>query len=81
MTCIVFNLPTGAGGVAAQHRAHKLITLVNAWASQHNVCVKRVHKGYRLCFEFERASDYTLFALSWTADSPWDRFELVESSI
>lgn len=78
MTHIVFKLPNGAGGAAAQYCAYKLTTQIKTWAEQHNIQVKHYNgAAYRLCFEFGRTSDYTLFALSWSGKE----YELVESNI
>lgn len=74
---ITFNLPTGAGGHSAAHYAHKLKQRVLAWAEQNNIQVKNTSYGYILCFEFERDSDYTLFALGWTATNIWETYELI----
>ena len=76
---IEFTLPNGAGGMAAAYRAHRLTTQVNEWAKLHNIQVKKYNAPtYRLCFEFGKASDYTLFALAWTVNSSWDAYTLVD---
>ena len=78
MMHIEFKLPTGAGGMAAGYKSMDLRKKVTAWADKHNVTVKNHTQGYRICFIFERDSDYTLFALSWQAKTSWDQFTLVE---
>lgn len=72
-----FKLPTGAGGMAAHHYNNKLRNRIQAWANQHNVKIRSWSKGYRSCYEFDRASDYTLFALSWQATNIWDEYSIV----
>ena len=75
---IEFKLPSGAGGMAAGYKSMDLRKRVGAWAAQYNVTVKNHTQGYRICFEFARDSDYTLFALSWQPHSTWDEFTLVK---
>lgn len=73
-----FRLPSGAGGMAAGYKGMSLRKQISAWAAKYNVTVKNWTNGYRICFEFERDSDYTLFALSWQPKSSWDTFTIVE---
>lgn len=74
---IEFKLPTGAGGHAAGHFSQSLRKKVNAWALQHNVTVINYVSGYRICFEFARESDYTLFLLCWESKNMWTIPELI----
>lgn len=75
---IEFILPSGAGGLAAGYRSHRLRTQIKAWAAEHNIQVTHFNgQAYRLCFEFAKQSDYTLFALSWNKASSWDDYVLV----
>lgn len=76
---IEFTLPNGAGGMAAAYRAHRLSTQINEWAKLHNIQVKKYNApAYRLCFEFAKNSDYTLFALSWEINTSWDDYKLIQ---
>lgn len=75
---IEFKLPTGAGGMAAGHFSAMLRKRINQWADDHNTSVTNYVGGYRICFEFARPSDYTLFALTWTPQNQWQRYELVK---
>lgn len=76
---IEFKLPTGAGGAAAQHRAYTLSKQIKDWANQHNTHVDyNTGPAYRLCFTFAREQDYTLFALSWTINSSYDNYIVVQ---
>ena len=74
-----FKLPAGNGGMAAGYRNMHLKKRVQAWADQHNITVVNYTNGYRCCFEFGKDRDYTLFALSWQVNSPWDEFTVVSS--
>lgn len=74
---IEFKLPTGAGGHAAGHYSAMLRRKVSKWADEHNITVINYVSGYRICFEFGRESDYTLFALSWTTTNRWDSYYLI----
>jgi len=79
---IEFILPSGAGGLAAGYRSHRLRTQIKTWADEHNIQVKSFNgAAYRLCFEFTKPSDYTLFALCWQVNSSFDKFVLVDDSI
>lgn len=74
---IRFKLPSGAGGMAALYASKKLRERMQTWAAEHNVKITCVHTGYTMTFELAREQDYTLFALSWTTTTIWDRYELV----
>lgn len=74
---IQFKLPSGAGGMAAGYRNMHLKKRVQALADLHNITVINWTNGYRCCFEFARASDYTLFMLAWEVKSIWDQYELI----
>lgn len=75
---IEFNLPTGAGGMAALHWSNKLKQRIVQWAAERDIIVEYYSgTAYRLCFEFEKDCDYTLFALCWTVNSEWERYTLI----
>jgi len=77
---IEFTLPNGAGGIAAGYRAMHLTRQIQAWATLHNVEVKKYNsQAYRLCFEFGRLADYTLFALCWDATSIWNKYTVINT--
>ena len=76
---IEFTLPRGAGGQAAGFYAMNIRKQITAWAEQHNVQVKSYcGASYRLCFEFGRPVDYTLFALHWQPNSEFNRYTLID---
>lgn len=66
---IEFGLPTGAGGMAAQHSAGHLRSKLKQWSEQRQVdlIVASDRHDYRhwLTVEFKRPEDFTLFALTW----------------
>lgn len=64
--------------MAAGHFSAQLRKRVNSWAELHGVTVINYVSGYRICFEFARDCDYTLFALCWQAKNSWQQYELVE---
>ena len=77
---IEFKLPTGAGGMAALHWSNRLKQRIVQWAAERNITVEYYNgTAYRLCFEFEKPSDYTLFALSWTVNSEWDHYNVINN--
>lgn len=62
---IEFQLPTGAGGMAAAHAAHIIRKEIAEWADKHQVTYKTKAVKYtlRLCLESDQS--YTHFQLSW----------------
>lgn len=66
---IEFRLPTGAGGMAAQHALSLIRKDIEAWAKKYGIEYRtKIHKyTYRLCLYSEK--DYTQFALTWQPHS------------
>lgn len=60
-----FRLPTGAGGLAAQHTYGALSRNLEKWSTRYNIPhVKKVHK-YTVRVTFEDDKFYDFFALTW----------------
>lgn len=74
---IDFGLPNGAGGMAAAHSAAKLKKDLAQWQEHYNIalCIRSSTHSHRhwIQVEFYNDRDFTLFALTWTAQTfmPW----------
>lgn len=66
---IEFQLPNGAGGMAAGHALSLIQTEVAAWAEKYGIEYRtKIHKyTYRVCLLSDK--DYTQFALTWDPNS------------
>ena len=66
---IEFQLPRGAGGMAAQHYYNKIKRLVEAWAAKHNytmtATVRIIDHNPYIAISFNDDRAYTLFALEF----------------
>lgn len=62
---IEFNIPNGAGGMAAGHALSAIRGDIELWAKQYNISYKtKLHKyKLRLCLNTDK--EYTQFALTW----------------
>lgn len=70
---IEFQLPTGAAGMAAQHRAYHIRRQLKEWAMQHNIeYTTSLGKRWRMHLHFTKEQDYTLFTLSWQGEKNWE---------
>ena len=75
---ICFYLPSGAGGLAAQHALGLIRGELKQWSDRHQVPYKtKVHR-YTLRVILEREQDYTHFEISWNPSMRLPRYELVE---
>ncbi len=62
---IEFQLPTGAGGMAAQYTNHMLAQNLTAWSNRYNIAyTKKVHK-WTVRVTFDKDETYSFFALTW----------------
>lgn len=80
---IEFQLPTGAGGMAAQYANGAIGRNLREWAERYDVAyTKKIHKWtVRVTFEDEK--NYSLFAMTWNPQSEHmtnylKKFKLVE---
>lgn len=74
---IAFHLPSGAGGMAAAHKAGQIRSEVAKWAAKHEVPYKtKIHK-YTLRVILESEHAYTHFQLSWNPSKHYS-YELIE---
>ena len=62
---IEFQLPTGAGGMAAQYTNGAIGRNLREWSERYGVAyIKKIHKHtVRVTFEDEK--NYSLFAMTW----------------
>lgn len=64
-----FQLPTGAGGMAAQYTNSVLTRNLNAWSEQYDIAyIKKIHK-YTVRVTFETDKHYSFFAMTWRPQS------------
>ncbi len=68
---IEFQLPNGAGGMAAGHAVSVIKKAIAEWAEQYNITYRtKIHKyTFRVCLESDE--HYTLFELSWNPKRPY----------
>lgn len=60
-----FQLPTGAGGMAAQYTSSILNRNLTDWSNLYNIAyVKKIHK-YTVRVTFDNDQTYSFFALTW----------------
>ena len=77
---VQFNLPNGAGGMAAGHALSIIRREIEQWSTQYNIPfrTKLVKYTFRLCLE--RQQDYVMFQLSWNPKNVWAKnYQLVET--
>lgn len=78
---IQFRLPTGAGGMAAQHMAAMLDRALKAWSKEHDVKYNKKLVKYTVRVTFDDDRNYTLFALTWRPVGEyknWLDYEFIE---
>ena len=62
---IEFQLPTGAGGMAAQYTSSLLSRNLTAWSNRYNIrYVTKIHK-YTVRVTFDQDEIYSFFAMTW----------------
>lgn len=75
---ICFYLPSGAGGLAAQHALGVIRSELKQWSQLHEVSyTTKVHR-YTLRVILPTEQDYTHFQISWNPSKHLPRYELVE---
>ena len=65
---IEFSLPTGAGGMSAQHASHIITRALHEWSDRYYIPynVKNIKYFKRITFDDE--SHYAFFAMTWNPD-------------
>jgi len=80
--CLVFGLPSGAGGMAAGMTRGAIIKKLNALASAgtigKNIKTKTIR--YDLKVWLENDFDYTTFFLVWDPNNSWQKPKLIHES-
>lgn len=68
---IQFQLPSGAGGMAAQHALSVIREELESWGKKHQIPYRtKLHKyTFRICLESDE--HYTFFQLSWNPLKPY----------
>lgn len=62
---IEFQLPTGAGGIAAQYTLSLLTRNLNAWRNRYNISyTRKIHK-YTVRVTFDNDETYSFFVMTW----------------
>ena len=62
---IEFTLPTGAGGLAAQHALSFIIKDLNAWSKKYDIRYARKIVKYTIRVFLPGSESYTLFGLTF----------------
>lgn len=66
---IEFDLPQGAGGMAAQYANNILNRELHTWSDLHNIPYnKKIHK-YTVRVTFDQDKYYSFFAMTWAPKS------------
>lgn len=79
---IEFRLPTGAGGMAAQHFNGILTRELNAWAKEFGISYNKKIVKWTVQVTLKDPRHYTLFVLTWNpkyqrVDS-WFKYTIVD---
>lgn len=69
--CIVFDLPSGAGGMAAGMYKGNLIKELNNFCATHNIDYVAKSQRYEYKIWFNNTSHYTLFILGFSWRGVW----------
>lgn len=70
---IVFDLPSGAGGMAAAIYNSQTLKKIRLFSEQYKIHYKSKTQKNTLRVWFEREEDYTLFFLVFDIASQWSR--------
>ena len=62
---IEFRLPTGAGGMAAQHVNSILNKELHTWSDQYNIPYNTKSVKYTKRITFDDEKNYAFFSLTW----------------
>ena len=73
--CLSFNLPSGAGGMAAGMTRGAIMKKIRELISYKKIGreIKTHTEGYRLYVWLEHEVDYTTFFLVWEPQNSWQR--------
>ena len=77
---IEFQLPQGAGGMAAAHALGRIRDKLHNWAAKYQVDYRTKIFKYTLRVTFDSDDSYTLFRLTWVVDPKypsWTNYRLV----
>ena len=78
MLIIEFDLPMGAGGMAAQMARSLILQRMSRFRKEHKIDFHYHTQGYTLQVWFDKESEYTLFALTYDEKDDWRPYRLVE---
>lgn len=76
--CVVFDLPSGSGGMAAGMVKSVIMQKVRAFSTGHQVTYITKTERYKLKIWFEKDSHYTLFFLAYIPDKIWRQPYIIE---
>ena len=65
---IEFSLPTGAGGMAAQHANHIINRALHAWSDRYDIPYNTKTVKYFKRITFNDDATYAFFAMTWNPD-------------
>ena len=77
---IEFQLPSGAGGQTANYALGLVQNKLSVWAVKYNIKYRQKIIKYALRVTFDSDESYTLFAMTWVADTKhpsWTNYRLV----
>jgi len=78
-----FRLPTGSGGMAAQHVNSLLSRELNDWAQEFEITYDKKIVKWTAQVTFRDPRHYTLFALTWNPKNQrfrdWIKYDLIDS--
>ena len=65
---IEFSLPSGAGGMSAQHANHIITRALHEWSDKYNIPYNsKLHKLFKRV-TFDDDATYAFFAMTWNPD-------------
>lgn len=78
--CLVFNLPSGAGGMAAGIYRGQLIKQLNHFLAKHKIDFVSKTQRYTFKVWFNESSHYTFFLLGFDWAGLWSRPYLADEN-
>ncbi len=66
---ILFQLPTGAGGSAAQYTNYLLAKNLAAWSDCYSIAYTKKNHKYTVRVTFDNEETYSFFAMTWNPKS------------
>lgn len=76
--CLLFELPTGAGGLASSMASARIFNKIKEFSSKHAIEYKTLVQGYKFKVWFQDPQYYTLFLLVYEPDKPWRKPVVVD---